>query len=162
MPVEYVVGRAGAMLPALARCAREAILLDRELIILVPRQLTLETEIALFDALGIEGSFRLQICSTARFLARVFEETGAPEGERIDEQGRAMALAARRCTGRPARARVNWCGIRTRFTGAGFRSARSSRCSSSSRRAWIAPRCAVARTQWRAARRGISCAIWPC
>ena len=89
MPVEYVVGRAGAMLPALARCAREAILLDRELIILVPRQLTLETEIALFDALGIEGSFRLQICSTARFLARVFEETGAPEGERIDEQGRA-------------------------------------------------------------------------
>ena len=90
MPVEYVVGRAGAMLPALARCAREAILLDRELIILVPRQLTLETEIALFDALGIEGSFRLQICSTARFLARVFEETGAPEGERIDEQGRAM------------------------------------------------------------------------
>lgn len=101
MPVEYVVGRAGAMLPALARCAREAILLDRELIILVPRQLTLETEIALFDALGIEGSFRLQICSTARFLARVFEETGAPEGERIDEQGRAMALyrAASACAG---------------------------------------------------------------
>ena len=101
MPVEYVVGRAGAMLPALARCAREAILLDRELIILVPRQLTLETEIALFDALGIEGSFRLQICSTARFLARVFEETGAPEGERIDEQGRAMALyrAARALSG---------------------------------------------------------------
>lgn len=76
-------------------------MLDRELIILVPRQLTLETEIALFDALGIEGSFRLQICSTARFLARVFEETGAPEGERIDEQGRAMALyrAASACAG---------------------------------------------------------------
>ena len=55
MPVEYVVGRAGAMLPALARCAREAILLDRELIILVPRQLTLENGNRPFRRVGHRG-----------------------------------------------------------------------------------------------------------
>lgn len=65
--------------------------------------------------MGIEGSFRLQICSTARFLARVFEETGAPEGERIDEQGRALALY-----GRPARARVNWWWYKDAFHRRGF------------------------------------------
>ena len=59
-------------------------------IIVVPKQLTLETERTLLDALGLEGSFALQVVSPERLCQRIFEAAGAPEGARVDERGRVM------------------------------------------------------------------------
>ncbi len=63
-------------------------------IVVVPRQLTLQTERALLAALNLPGSFSLQVLSPQRLCGRVFEAAGQPEGVRVDERGRVMLVRA--------------------------------------------------------------------
>ena len=68
-------------------------------IVVVPKQLTLQTERTLLKALGLQGSFQLQVYSPERLCGRIFDEAGAPEGERVDDRGRVMLVrtAIRAC-----------------------------------------------------------------
>ncbi|HIU34464.1 MAG TPA: PD-(D/E)XK nuclease family protein [Candidatus Pullichristensenella excrementigallinarum] len=65
---------------------------EKSLLVVVPKRLTLETELKLLGGLGLRGSFRLQVLSPERLCGRIFEAAGAPEGERIDARGRVMLI----------------------------------------------------------------------
>ena len=94
MPIRYLTGRAPAVKPRLYEELRAALAAPGEhpLIVLVPEQYTLQSEMEIIDALNLPGSFRLQVLSPARLFSRVFSETGAPESVRIDERGRVMLM----------------------------------------------------------------------
>jgi len=62
------------------------------IIIVVPGQLTLETEQLALDAAERPGSFRLQVLSVRRLCDRILEQAGGSDGARIDENGRAMLM----------------------------------------------------------------------
>ena len=61
-------------------------------IVVVPKQLTLQTERTLLRALDLPGSFRLQVLSPERLCGRIFESAGLPDGARVDERGRVMLV----------------------------------------------------------------------
>ena len=65
-----------------------------EQIVVVPKQLTLQTERTLLSALGLKGSFELQVLSPERLCGRIFEAVGRPGGVRVDERGRVMLVRA--------------------------------------------------------------------
>ena len=96
MPIRYLTGLQPAIKPRLYRELREALDSpgDFPLVVLVPEQYTLQSEMEIIDALGISGSFRLQVMSPARLFSRVFSEDGSPEPVRIDERGRVMLMHA--------------------------------------------------------------------
>ena len=60
--------------------------------VLVPDQLTLETELALMERLQLEGSFRLNVLSTKRLCGRIREACGSGRRIGVDERGRAMLM----------------------------------------------------------------------
>ena len=64
------------------------------IIVLVPEQITLQTELDAIDYLALKGSFAIQVLSPARLYTRVFEAAGEPEGVPIDERGRGLLLGA--------------------------------------------------------------------
>ncbi|MBQ8089014.1 MAG: hypothetical protein IJ234_11455, partial [Clostridia bacterium] len=82
-------GRSRLMEGALASALRQASGLK---LVVVPQQLTLQTERDLLAALELEGSFDLQVLSTERFCHRIFEAAGQPEGVRVDDRGRVMLV----------------------------------------------------------------------
>lgn len=91
--MKICTGRAALLEPAMIEALRGA--MDGPLdahIVVVPKQLTLQTERALLQALGLEGSFALQILSPERLCARIFEQAGQPDGVRVDERGRVMLV----------------------------------------------------------------------
>lgn len=94
MPIRFLTGRARSVKPRLYQELKAALSAPSEhpLIVLVPEQYTLQSEMEIIDALGIPGSFRLQVLSPARLFSRVFSETGSPEAVRIDERGRVMLM----------------------------------------------------------------------
>lgn len=63
-------------------------------IVVVPKQLTLQTERMLLSALNLRGSFQLQVLSPERLCGRIFESAGQPAGVRVDERGRVMLVRA--------------------------------------------------------------------
>ena len=63
-------------------------------IVVVPKQLTLQTERMLLEALNLRGSFRLQVLSAERLCGRIFDAAGQPEGVRVDDRGRVMLVRA--------------------------------------------------------------------
>ncbi len=65
---------------------------ERNVIVLVPSQMTLQAELLLLS--GEVGSFRLQVLSLERLYKRVFAEAGSPSGVLIDRQGRVMLMRA--------------------------------------------------------------------
>ena len=75
---------------ALISAAGEALRREGEVYIVVPKQLTLQTELDLIRALEPGGSFRLNVLSPERLCARIFDTAGKPEGERVDDRGRVM------------------------------------------------------------------------
>ena len=88
-------GRACLMEAALVDTLRRGMELDAgDHIVVVPKQLTLQTERTLLDALNLQGSFRLQVLSPDRLCGRIFEHAGQPEGVRVDERGRIMLVRA--------------------------------------------------------------------
>ncbi|MGI6240172.1 MAG: PD-(D/E)XK nuclease family protein [Christensenellales bacterium] len=69
--------------------------------IVVPKQLTLETELLLIRALESAGSLRLNVLSPERLCARIFESAGRASFERVDDRGRVLVArrAIRACAG---------------------------------------------------------------
>ncbi len=63
-------------------------------LIVVPRQLTLQTERMLLEALRLKGSFQLQVLGAERLCERIFDAAGLPEGTRVDDRGRVMLVRA--------------------------------------------------------------------
>lgn len=94
MPIRYLTGSSRAIKPRLFAELRASLSApgDHPLIVLVPEQYTLQSEMEIIDALDVCGSFRLQIMSPARLFSRIFAETGSPEPVRIDERGRVMLM----------------------------------------------------------------------
>ena len=58
--------------------------------VIVPKQLTLQTELTLIRALEPGGSFRLNVLSPERLCTRIFETAGRPTQQRVDDRGRVM------------------------------------------------------------------------
>ncbi len=61
--------------------------------LIVPSQITLQTEIEVLTKLDLEGSFLIDVLSPARLQSRVFERAGAPERTLFDERGKRMVLS---------------------------------------------------------------------
>ncbi len=72
-----------------------------DVVIVVPKQLTLETELLLIRALEPAGSFRLRVLSPERLCARIFESAGHQSFLRVDDRGRVMLArrAIKSCAG---------------------------------------------------------------
>lgn len=85
-------GRSRLLTGALVECLRTAG--ERTQLVVVPKQLTLQTERTLLSALNLRGSFRLQVLSAERLCGRIFDAAGQPEGARIDDRGRVMLVRA--------------------------------------------------------------------
>lgn len=95
MGMRIYTGRGALMEAALVEILRRGMADGPENhIVVVPKQLTLQTERTLLSALNLKGSFRLQVLSPERLCGRVFEAAGRPEGVRVDERGRVMLARA--------------------------------------------------------------------
>jgi ATP-dependent helicase/DNAse subunit B len=118
--MKIYTGRAHLLEGAMIEAVRASMRNDVDAhIVVVPKQLTLQTERALLTALHLKGSFQLQVCSPERLCGRIFESAGAPDGVRIDERGRVMLV----------RAAIRACGDRLRlYRGAEHRRGFPDRC----------------------------------
>jgi len=87
-------GRRCALPGALTKTVREMMNADSlgSILVMVPDQLTLETEMLLIKELNLPGSFTLTVLSPKKLCSRVFEEAGKPSAATIDEMGRAMIM----------------------------------------------------------------------
>lgn len=68
-----------------------------QVLVLVPEMATLKTERELLTALGLSGSFDMQVLSPSRLGERVFEQKGMGEASRrtrIGDAGKSMAVSA--------------------------------------------------------------------
>ncbi len=94
MGVKFYTGRRPLLRPKLLEKVQSALAAssDGAVIIMVPQQYTLETELLTLHGLNLEGSFRLSVLSPARVCQLVFDEAGRPERITIDERGRAMIM----------------------------------------------------------------------
>ena len=88
-------GRSQLLAPAMIEILKNGMNDDVDAhIVVVPKQLTLQTERMLLAALNLRGSFQLQVYSPERLCGRIFESAGQPEGTRVDERGRVMLVRA--------------------------------------------------------------------
>lgn len=85
-------GRSRLLAPALISAVRDASAPTQ--LVVVPKQLTLQTERMLLGTLELRGSFRLQVLSAERLCGRIFDAAGQPDGTRIDDRGRVMLVRA--------------------------------------------------------------------
>ena len=85
-------GRSRLLAPALIEAVRAAEAPTQ--LVIVPKQLTLQTERMLLDKLRLRGSFRIQVMSAERLCLRIFEAVGKPDGTRVDDRGRVMLVRA--------------------------------------------------------------------
>ena len=94
MGVTFYTGRRALLRPRLLEKIQSALALkgDGAVIVMVPEQYTLETEMLTLQGLGLEGSFRLSVLSPKRVCQLIFDEAGRPERMTIDERGRAMLM----------------------------------------------------------------------
>ena len=93
--LEISTGRNYLLAPALLEGVRAALNEGEGTVyVVVPKQLTLQTELDLLAGLNLRGSFRLQILSPERLCSRIFDAAGRPEGTRVDERGRVMLARA--------------------------------------------------------------------
>ena len=65
---------------------------DRKLIYIVPEQATLQVQRQLLDKHPRHGIFNVEILSFNRLAHRVFQETGGPPCETLDDVGKSMVL----------------------------------------------------------------------
>ena len=84
-------GRSRLLSEALVECIRASN--EETELIVVPKQLTLETEQLVLSGLKLKGSFRIQVMSAERLCARIFDAAGVPDGARIDDRGRVMLVS---------------------------------------------------------------------
>ena len=78
---------AGALVSETARALKSG---AGDVYIVVPKQLTLQTELTLIRELEPGGSFRLNVLSPERLCTRIFETAGRPSEEKVDDRGRVM------------------------------------------------------------------------
>ena len=77
----------GALIAEAGRALKSG---DGDVYVIVPKQLTLQTELTLIRALEPGGSFRLNVMSPERLCARIFETAGRPAAGKVDDRGRVM------------------------------------------------------------------------
>ncbi|MBR3927879.1 MAG: PD-(D/E)XK nuclease family protein [Clostridia bacterium] len=94
MSVTFFTGRKALLRPRLLKEVEKALLCgdDKNVVILVPEQLTLETEMLTLEGLSLSGSFRLSVLSPKRFAGLIFDEAGRDQRVLVDERGRAMLM----------------------------------------------------------------------
>lgn len=94
MSVTFFTGRRALLRPRLLKEIGKALSLndDKNVIVIVPEQLTLETEIMTLEGLSLSGSFRLSVLSPKRLAGLIFDEAGKPDRVCVDERGRAMLM----------------------------------------------------------------------
>ena len=93
--LRLLTGRNRALGPALLREVGDALKTEGDaLYVVVPKQLTLQTERTLLRDLNQRGSFQIQVLSPERLCARIFDAAGQPEGVRVDDRGRVMLVRA--------------------------------------------------------------------
>ena len=66
---------------------------EKSVVLLVPEQLTLQTEREIFRQLQLEGTFYIDILSPSRFYERVLESGGRDQREPLNSAGRRMAVS---------------------------------------------------------------------
>ena len=92
--LRLLTGRNRALGAALTREISAALQAGGEaLCVVVPKQLTLETELFLLEGLSLQGSFRLRVLSPERLCGLIFDAAGRPEGVRVDDRGRVMLVS---------------------------------------------------------------------
>ena len=94
--IQVIYGRERPLGRELLLRVRAAMDAGERMLVLVPEMATLQTEAALLEGLGLEGSFDLEVLSPSRLSEKLFEQKGQGEAAgkiRIDEQGKAMAAA---------------------------------------------------------------------
>lgn len=96
MSLRFILGRAGA---GKTRWCLEEIRKELSrapegpaLVLLVPEQATFQTDRALLESAGIEGTIRAQVLSFRRLALRILEEAGGAPVPAITEMGRRMLL----------------------------------------------------------------------
>ena len=98
--IKILTGRTEHAGRALITETGRALSRDGDVYVIVPKQLTLQTELTLIRALEPGGSFRLNVMSPERLCARIFETAGRPTAEKVDDRGRVMLArrALNRCS----------------------------------------------------------------
>lgn len=92
--LRLLTGRNRALGAALTREISAALRNEGDaLYVVVPKQLTLETELFLLEGLSLQGSFRLRVLSPERLCGLIFDAAGRPEGARVDDRGRVMLVS---------------------------------------------------------------------
>ena len=92
--LRLLTGRNRALGPALLREVGDALKTEGDaLYVVVPKQLTLETELFLLEGLSLQGSFRLRVLSPERLCGLIFDAAGRPAGARVDDRGRVMLVS---------------------------------------------------------------------
>ena len=92
--LRLLAGRNRALGAALTREIAAALQTGEDaLYVVVPKQLTLETELSLLEGLSLQGSFRLRVLSPERLCGLIFDAAGRPEGARVDDRGRVMLVS---------------------------------------------------------------------
>ena len=66
---------------------------EKSVVLLVPEQLTLQTEREIFRQLQLEGTFYIDILSPSRLYERVLESGGRDQREPLNSAGRRMAVS---------------------------------------------------------------------
>ena len=75
--LRLLTGRNRALGPALLREVGDALKTEGDaLYVVVPKQLTLETELFLLEGLSLQGSFRLRVLSPERLCGLIFDAAG--------------------------------------------------------------------------------------
>ncbi len=94
MGVTFYTGRKALLRPRLIQEIGRALSCgdDKNVIVIVPEQLTLETEMLTLEGLSLSGSFRLSVLSPKRFAGLIFDEAGRDQRVLVDERGRAMLM----------------------------------------------------------------------
>ncbi|MBE5792734.1 MAG: hypothetical protein E7322_11385 [Clostridiales bacterium] len=94
MSVTFYTGRKALLRPRLLQEIEKVLNIrdDKNVIVIVPEQLTLETEMLTLEGLKLSGSFRLSVLSPKRLASLIFDEAGKPQRVLVDERGRAMLM----------------------------------------------------------------------
>ncbi len=94
MSVTFFTGRKALLRPRFLTEIGKALSYgdDKNVIVIVPEQLTLETEMLTLEGLGLSGSFRLSVLSPKRFAGLIYDEAGRDQRVLVDERGRAMLM----------------------------------------------------------------------
>ena len=91
--IQILGGQADSLRAAAMARLKTAYEKGRAVMLLVPEQMTLQTERDAINALQVKGFFRVQVLSPSRLATQVFDRAGQDPRVMIDERGQTMTLA---------------------------------------------------------------------